>query len=114
MSLGKPQLHDFDTYQPRLGRNSDLQQIGGDLVQRRNFDFDILCGAVLHQPEQARDEGQGRTLKAGEDDHEDEHDIEQELRACDALGQGDRGQHDGYGAAQTRPGQEGLMPSRES
>ena len=68
------------------------------------------AAAVLHQPEQARDEGQGRTLKAGKDDHKDQYDIEQELRACDALGQGDRGKHDGYGAAQPRPGEEGLMP----
>ena len=110
--LGKPKLAYFDTDQARLNRDADLQQIGRDLVEWRDLDLHILSRLVIDQPEPTGDEGQRRTLQAGEDDDEDQHDIEKGLCPRDFLSEWNRGQHDRHGSAQARPGKEHLMPGR--
>jgi hypothetical protein len=68
-----------------------------------------LCGAVLHQPEQARDEGQGRTLRQVKTITKTSTTSNRNSAPATPWAKGNRGQHDGYGAAQPRPGEKGLM-----
>ena len=68
-----------------LGGMRTCKQISRDLVERRNLYLDIMCRLIIDQAQPPGDEGQRRTLQAGEHDDEDEHDIEEELCARNLL-----------------------------
>ena len=48
---GKPKLGHFDTGEPRLGRDANLQQISRDSVEWRNLHVDIMRRLIVVKPE---------------------------------------------------------------
>ena len=54
--LGQPQLAHLDAGQPGLGGNPDLQQVGGDLVQRGGLDLDRPGRLIVGQAQPTGEE----------------------------------------------------------
>ena len=87
----------------------DLQQVGGDPLERCRLDVEVARLRAAGDPQQPGGPGQGRAgqQRVDHDQHEDE--VEEPLRAVDPLGQRDGRQHDRHRTAQPRPGQEGRL-----
>ncbi len=111
---GQPQLEDGNPVQPGANRDGDGQQVRVQDVQRCGFHLDLAQPGRSGQTEQPGGSGQAWALDQSEDDHQDEHDV-QEIPAAGHTGDDrERGEHDRHSAAQPGPGDEGLFAPRSA